>query len=545
MTNIVNVCKYLAYNSFYARNNMVNPGERGAFQIFFLHFLKNKRLSKYQQTIQYVNSEKHPSIDDYPLYPDLSMNIQVLQQIFLQAPDLVIRRFKLADKRTKAALVYLDGLTDKNSISNNVLGSLMESTFDFKKGLPITVGDVEEVYSWKPVENALFSGDSALFIQGETKAFLMDTKGWPQRAIEDPQLETSLKGAHQGFVETASQNVAMLRRYIPNRELVIKELTVGVRGKTKVYIVYLADVAHEEVLQELEDRIKQIQMDVIINSGELSELIEDNPYSPFPQFLLTERPDAAASQILQGRFAVIVDRSPSVLIAPATLISFLQSVDDYSTRWIAASLIRLLRFLAFMMALFLPSTYVAIISYNHEVIPLKLFISIAESRVMVPFPPIIEALLMEVTIEMMREAGVRLPAPIGQTVGIVGGIVIGQAAVQAGIVSNIMVIIVSATAIGSFIIPSYDMGTAIRMLRFPMMLLAAMFGITGIIIGAMTLIAHLISLESLGTPYASPLAPFRFADMKDSFIRLPLWKMITRPKSVRTIQSNRQEKSRK
>lgn len=513
--------------------------------IFFLRFLKNKRYSKYQQTNPYVNAKNHPFIDDYPLYSDLSMNIQELQKMFRQAPDLVIRRLEFAGKGTKAALVYLAGLTDKNSISNNVLGTLMQSTFDSNKGLPTTVGDVKEVHSWNSVEDALFEGDSVLFIQGETKAFLMDTKGWPQRAIEDPKFETSLKGAHQGFVETGSHNVAMLRRYIPNRELTIKALTVGVRGNTKVYIVYLEDVAYEEVLKELEDRIKQIQVDVIINSGELSELIEDNPYSPFPQFILTERPDAAASQIIQGRFAVIVDRSPSVLIAPVTLMSFLQSVDDYSTRWIAASLIRLLRFLAFMMTLFLPSTYVAIISYNHEVIPLKLFISIAESRVMVPFPPIIEALLMEITIEMMREAGVRLPAPLGQTVGVVGGLIIGQAAVQAGIVSNIMVIIVSATAIGSFIIPSYDMGTAIRMLRFPMMLLAAMFGITGIIIGAMTMIAHLISLESLGTPYASPLAPFRFADMKDSFIRLPLWKMITRPKSVRTIQSNRQGKTRK
>ena len=523
---------------------MVNLGGE-VFHIFNPHLFKNKRYSKHRQTNQYAPPEKNGSINDFPLYSDLSMNIQELLQMFPQAPDLVIRRFELADKGTKAALVYLDGLTDKNSISNNVLSSLMESTFDFRKGLPITVGDVEEVYSWKSVEDALFAGDSALFIQGVTTAFLIDTKGWPQRAIEDPQLETSLKGAHQGFVETGSQNIAMVRRYIPNRELAIKELTVGVRGKTKVFIMYLADVSNDEVLQELEDRIKQIQMDVIINTGELSELIEDNPYSPFPQFMLTERPDSAASQILQGRFAVIVDRSPSVLIAPATLMSFLQSVDDYSTRWIAASLLRLLRFFAFMITLFLPSTYVAIISYNYEIIPLKLFLSIAESRVVVPFPPILEALLMEVTIEMMREAGVRLPAPIGQTVGIVGGIVIGQAAVQAGIVSNIMVVIVAATAIGSFIIPSYDMGTAIRMLRFPMMLLAAMFGITGIIIGAMTLIAHLISLESLGTPYASPLAPFRFADMKDSFIRFPLWKMITRPKSVRTIQSNRQGKTKR
>lgn len=468
------------------------------------------------------------------------MNIQKLEQLFPQAPDLVIRRFEFAGKGPQAALVYLDTLSDKNSICNNVLSSLMQVSFDPKKELPISVGDVKSVQSWNAVENALFIGESALFIQGEKKVYLLNTKGWPQRSIEDPQLETSLKGAHQGFVETAGQNIAMLRRYIPNRELAFKEVNLGVRGKSKAFIVYLEDIASGELLQELDDRIKQIQMDVIVNTGELSEFIEDNPYSPFPQFILTERPDAAASQILQGRFAVIVDRSPSVLIAPATLTSFLQSVDDYSTRWMAASLIRLMRFFAFFITLFLPATYVAVISYNYEVIPLKLFISIAETRGVVPFPPVLEALMMEVTIEMMREAGIRLPAPMGQTVGIVGGIVIGQAAVQAGIVSNIMVIVVAVTAIASFIIPNYDMGTAIRMLRFPMMLMASMFGLTGIMISFMTMIAHLICLESLGTPYFSPLAPFRFADMKDSFIRFPLWKMVTRPKSIRTNQDKRQ-----
>ncbi len=510
------------------------------FKIFFFNLLKHKRYAGHRQK----NRGFHSQQDVGPIYSELSMNINEIQRFFHQAPDLVIRRFEFNGKGTKAALVYLDGLTDKLAISNNVLYSLLQFSFDPEKELPTTVGDVEIVHTWNSVESALLDGASALFIDGETKAFLLDTKGWPQRAIEDPQLETSLKGAHQGFVETASQNVALIRRYIPNCELVVKELRVGVRGKSKVFILYLADVVHQEILQELEDRIKKIKLDVIINTGELAELIEDNPYSPFPQFLLTERPDGAASQILQGRIAVILDRSPSVLIAPITFMSFFQSVDDYSTRWIAASFIRMLRFFALMVTLFLPATYVAMISYNFEVIPLQLFISIAESRSMVPFPPIIEALMMEVTIEMMREAGIRLPAPMGQTVGIVGGIVIGQAAVQAGVVSNIMVIIVAATAIASFIIPSYDMGTAIRMLRFPMMLIAALFGLTGIMIGFMTVIAHLICLESLGTPYASPFAPFRFADMKDSFIRLPLWKMINRPKSVKTMQSNRQGKNR-
>ena len=254
---------------------------------------------------------------------------------------------------------------------------------------------------------------------------------------------------------------------------------------------------------------------------------------------MTERPDAAASHLMQGRICVVVDRSPSVLIAPMTMTAFFQSVDDYSTRWIAASFIRFLRFFAFFVAAFLPALYIAVISFNYEIIPLNLLLSIGESRGQVPFSPILEALIMELTLEMLREAGIRLPAPIGQTVGIVGGIVIGQTAVQAGIVSNIMVVVVALTGISSFIIPNYDMSSAIRLIRFPMMLLSSMFGIFGLTIGWMILIAHLISLESLGTPYGSPLAPFRIKDMKDTFVRLPLWLMKSRPTSTQPLQKKR------
>jgi spore germination protein len=225
-------------------------------------------------------------------------------------------------------------------------------------------------------------------------------------------------------------------------------------------------------------------------------------------------------------------------------MSFFQGIDDYGTRWLVSSFIRLLRFIALMMALFLPATYVAFISFNFEVIPMKLLLSIAESRIQVPLSPVMEAILMEVTLELMREAALRLPSPIGQTIGIVGGIIIGQAAVQAGIVSNIMIIVVAVTAIASYNIPNYDMSSSIRLLRFPMMLAAAMFGVIGIVIGGMTLIAHIISLESLGTPYGSPLAPFRIADMKDAFLRLPLWAMKKRPHGAGANRLIRQGRNR-
>ncbi|WP_373605263.1 MULTISPECIES: spore germination protein [Bacillus] len=498
----------------------------------FLKFLKNGRYFMNRPENRNTSLQKE-NIENYNLSSDLSENINQLQQIFQQAPDLVIRRFQFKNG-SEAALVYLSGLVDKQSIHNDILNPLIHNSFDSSKDLPVTIGEIQIINtSWKQVENAIFEGDSILLIDNQ-EGYRLNTKGWPQRDITDTGNELSLKGAHQGFVETSSQNIALIRRYIPNRELVLKEILIGSRAKTKASILYLRDVASEEVLEELENRIRNIQVDTIVNTGELIEFMEDNPYSPFPQFMLTERPDATVSQILQGRFVIIVDRCPNVLIAPTNFISFFQGVDDYNTRWLVASAIRLLRFVGFLIALFLPAVYVAFISFNFEVIPVQLFLSIAESRERVPFLPVIEALLMEMTLEMMREAALRLPTPISQTVGIVGGIVIGQAAVQAGIVSNIMIIIVAVTAIASAIVPNYDMGLAIRLLRFPMMLLAALFGVVGIVIGWMTIIAHLISLESLGTPYGSPLAPFRLSGMKDTFFRFPLWLMRNDSKNVTT-----------
>ncbi len=473
------------------------------------------------------------------VHEQLQHNISQLQTIFTLAPDLVIRSMD-TEQGASAVVAYFEGLVDMNSINNDVLRPFFHSIHNQEGVVPVTVGNIKNTTKWSEIEHGLLIGKSVVFMEGQAKAFLLDTSGWPQRAIEDPQIEASIKGAHQGFVETAQLNIALIRRYIPNRELKITELTVGARGKTSISIMYLQDVADPEILTELVERIGKVDVDAIINTGELAEFVEDRSFSPFPQLLMTERPDSAASHILQGRFVIVVDRSPSVLIAPVTFVAFFQSVDDYSMRWSIATFIRLLRMFAFMIALFLPSIYISFLTFNFEVIPIQLVLSIAESREKVPFHPFLEAVMMEITLEMMREAGIRLPAPIGQTVGLVGGIIIGQTAVQAGIVSNIMVIVVSVTAIASFIIPNYDMGAAIRFLRFPMMLLAFMFGIVGLVSGAMMLVSHITALTSLGAPYGSPLSPLKFSDLKDAFVRLPLWKMSSRPTNAMPKQSKRQ-----
>ncbi|WHY01620.1 spore germination protein [Neobacillus sp. DY30] len=499
--------------------------------VFFRKY-RNKKAQQSSFKIQHNNPAKER------ISPLLLENVAEIQKIFSDTPDLVVKKIVIKQTKCPAVLVYLSGLTDTKTIHNHVLSPLIfeanQEDQDFE--VQVSLGQVKEKDTWQDIENAILQGNSVLFIDKRNKAFIYDTQGWPQRGIEDTNIESSLRGEHVGFTETGSSNIAMIRRHIQNRELKMKEMTVGARGNLKLTIMYLADVVNPEVLKELLDRINKLEVESILNAASLAEYIEDNPYSPFPQLFLTERPDFASGEILQGRIVIVVDRSPNVLIGPATFEIFFKSMDDYGARWLVASFIRLMRYFGFFVAIFLPATYIAVIAFHFEIIPLKLLLSIGASRERVPFPPFIEAIVMEITLEMLREAGIRLPAKIGQTVGIVGGIVIGQAAVEAGIVSNIMVIVVALTAIASFIIPNYDMGAAIRMLRFPMMVAASLFGFVGITVGLMTLIIHFISLESLGTPYGSPIAPLRFPDWKDLFIRFPAWSIVKRPESTRAIQ---------
>lgn len=470
---------------------------------------------------------------------ELFQNILILQDIFEDSPDLIIRTLTIGKTDCKAALIYLSSLVQKKDLQEHVIKPLLDERAETPEA--ITLGGIAKANRWTEVEAFIFHGKSVLLVDGMDSCYILDTEGWPERALEDPQIEPSLKGSHQGFLESGGKNIALIRRFIPNRELKIKTFRIGRRGDTKVSVLYIADLTNNELLLETIKRLESLDIDAVLSTGELAELIEDHPYSPFPQFIITERPDSTASHLLQGRVAVIVDRSPGVLIGPTTFFSFLQGPDDYGTRWLLASFLRILRFVGMFMAIFLPAIYIAMISYNYEIIPVKLILSIGESREKVPFPPVVEALLMELTLEMLREAGIRLPAPVGQTVGIVGGIVIGQAAVQAGIVSNIMVIVVAFTAIASFIIPNFDMASAVRLIRFPMMLLASMFGIVGIMVGFMAFIGHLITLRSMGAPYDDPIDTVHLSDLKDTLIRLPLWLMKARPSSTQSKQVVRQD----
>lgn len=472
---------------------------------------------------------------------DLTIDIETLHLQFEHIKDLVTREISQG-----LYLAYIGGLADEATLSNHVIKPLlhqMSSKADLDhQPIPsiLTLSHISQTSSWQEITDLLFVGNSILFVEGHNKAYVLKSQGWKERAITEPLNESTLFGSHQGFIENSQTNIALIRRYLPDKELKIIEYVIGTRGKSKLSILYLQDVVNPDAVKQLKDRIEKIEVDALINTGEIIEFIEDNSLTLFPQFFLTERPDATASELLQGRAVVVFDRSPRVLVGPYSLGSFFQTVDDYSTRWIAGSFIRLLRYFAFFISIFLPAIYIATISFHFEILPLHWIISIGESRIRVPLTPIMEAFLMEITIEMLREAAIRLPAPVGQTVGVVGGIVIGQAAVQAGIVSNIMVVIVALTAIASFMLPNQDFSAGVRLLRFPAMFMAAMFGMVGIMIAVMILLAHLVSLESLGTPFGSPYAPVRFKDWKDAFIRLPNRWMNKRPVENRPQQLKKQ-----
>ncbi|KAA6460469.1 spore germination protein [Bacillus thuringiensis] len=465
-----------------------------------------------------------------------------MKQIFDESPDLIEQSLRLKTKKN-ALLYYFEGLTDGITLKNNVVTPLLQEVVE---DIHVFNGHIiaaytKKVCTWTDVVNQLLEGNSILFIDGQAEALSINTGGWAERNIQEPISETTIKGSHDGFIENASKNLGLIRRYIPSKELKVKKLTVGNRASTSVYLIYLGDVANEGVIQEAKTRILNIETDAILGIGELSNFIKDQTWTPFPQAYLSERPDAIAHHILDGKVAILVDRSPSVMIIPINLVGFFQAPDDYNMNWLITSFLRLLRFIGFCIALFLPALYIAMVSLHFEVIPLDLYMSIATSRIKVPFSPLIEAFIMELTLEMLREAGIRLPQPIGQTIGIVGGIVIGQAAVQAGLVSNVMVIIVSITAIASFIVSNYDLASSIRLIRFPIMIFAYFWGIVGIVSGMMILLAHFVTLSSFGTPYGTPVAPFRLEEFKDAFIRFPTSMLTTRSSTGQPKQQRKQK----
>ncbi|WP_164821317.1 spore germination protein [Paenibacillus koleovorans] len=362
------------------------------------------------------------------------------------------------------------------------------------------------------------------------------------RSIAEPQNEKVVRGSHEGFVEQLNINLNIIRRRATNTKLTVKYYYLGTETKTKTALVFIDEIVDPKLVRRVERRIKAIHADEVFSADFIEDLIEDNPLSLFPQLLHTERPDRVVANLLEGRVAVLMEGSPTSLIMPVSFISFYQSPDDFNARWMVGSFFRILRVFGFFLAITLPAVYIAVISFHLEVLPNDLVLPAQNAVRFVPFPPIVEALLLELTIELLREMGVRLPTPISQTIGIVGGLVIGEAVVQAGLVSSLMIIVVALTAIASYVVPSNEMSMAIRLVRFPFMVLASQFGFLGISFGMTLLFSNLCRLESFGVPYLGGF--FSGSTFKDTLLRLPLWMLNKRPSFLHPRRLRRQTTTR-
>ncbi|WNR44171.1 spore germination protein [Paenibacillus roseipurpureus] len=391
----------------------------------------------------------------------------------------------------------------------------------------------------KKVVKGILSGKAAIFHEGNV--YLVIVYGPKSRGVEQSETESVITGPHDSFTESANTNLSLVRRRVKSSHLKVVKLEVGEITKTIVYVLYIKDIVNMELVDEFVRRITNIEIDAVYDGNMFTQYIDDFPNSLFPQFLITERPDTAVSKLVSGRILAIVDGSPTVVSGPTGFFDFFSSADDYYQRWSIGTATRVLRFIAFVITISFTAIYVAVTTYHYEMIPEALILTLRESRSKVPFPPVIEAMLMEVTIELLREAGARLPTKIGQTIGIVGGIVIGQAAVQAGLTSNILIIAVASSAISSFVIPSYVMSASIRLIRFGLIVLAGIWGNFGLMLGIGFIVVHLCGLTSLGTSYLSPFAPTKWSDWKDVFIRGPFSILTSRPNQVRT---NNEEKAK-
>ncbi|WP_339229633.1 spore germination protein [Oceanobacillus sp. FSL K6-2867] len=479
---------------------------------------------------------------------DLDCNVKNSKEIFGNPDDLVIRELMIGSIEKRSAIVYISGLTDEDLINNNILKTIQLNMKDFKTNIlediyeeVVAITAIKKTQSMDEVSLAILNGSTAFYIDGSDTVLIMETAGGERRSIEEPDSETLVRGPRDGFVESIDTNLALIRRDIKDTNLRFKGYEIGKRTKQKLVMVYMEGIVNPEIVQEVDRRLKSIDTDYVSDSSHVEQWIEDSFLSPFPQLLDTERPDRVSSNVIKGKVVILLNGSPFALIAPITIGDALHSMEDYSQRWVSATLLRALRYLTAFFAMFLPALYIALVSYHPGMIPSTLTYSIAGSREGVPFPSAIEAFLMALTFEILHEAGVRLPKVIGQTIGIVGGLVIGEAAVSAGIVSPIMVVVTALTAIASFSIPAYSVAVTFRVLRFACMIAASLLGLYGVILVYIMVNIHIVNLKSIGIPYSTPFAPTFVSDWRDLVLRAPFTILKKNPKYLKTVNNESAE----
>lgn len=427
-------------------------------------------------------------------------------------------------------LVYIPSIIDTRSLQENIAVALKaEAIADQKwanfverldRGSVFTIPYLK-AYDAQKAADLIVAGNALLCIEELPFVYYFEISQYQKRAVSQSQNELVVIGPQEAFIEDIESNLSLLRHRIKHPDLKTKHYTIGKYTKTDVYVVYIEGLYKPEVLAEIDETLQGISTDGIMGISYLAEYLRHSNFSPFPIYQYTERPDSVAASLMEGRIGILQDGTPSALLMPSTFFSLLQSSEDYYQSFYAGSWIRLVRLFFSIISMILPSLYVAITTFHSEIIPSNLLITIASARENIPFSALTEAIIMELTFEALREAGTRIPKPVGQTVSIIGGIVIGQAAVQAGIVSAPMVIVVSITGIASYIIPHLELGLTFRLLRFVLLLLGGTMGLIGVFAAAFVIYGHLANLRSFGTPYLQPVAPLIFQDWKDTLLRVP------------------------
>ncbi|WP_332697047.1 spore germination protein [Halalkalibacter lacteus] len=514
----------------------------------FYKFKKRKNLPKT------LKEEKKVELDtsySKPVHISLETNLDYLKNVLGESDDFVIREFEtFINKPIKVFICFINGLVDTNQINQNIAKPLMEpnsnhyeatsieSILNIVKGQILTVNSLKEMESMDEVLEAILSGQTALFVDGYHTVLSVDTQGFASRAVDEPQTETVVRGPREGFTENLEVNTSLIRRKIINPNLTFEKIKLGKQTNTTIRIGYIKGIANPKVINEVKKRLRQIDTDAILESGYIEQLIEDHPFSILPLVGNSEKPDIVAAKLLEGKVSILCNGTPFVLTIPQLFIENLHSSEDYYSKPYLSSLIRLYRLLALFITISLPAIYVALSTYHQGMLPTVLLTSIAASEEPVPFPTVIEALLMLIIFTLLREAGTRMPKAVGGAVTIVGGLILGEAAVQAGFVSYPMIIVVAITGICVFVVS--PLSDFIIISRLALLIISGLLGLYGLVLGGLFLLIHMCSLRSFGTPYLAPFAPVVWEELKDSLIRVPFWFMKDRPVSITGRKSRRQ-----
>ncbi|GEN82641.1 germination protein KA [Sporosarcina luteola] len=465
---------------------------------------------------------------------------KTVKQLFFDSSDLVVTDIDWPTG--KGVLCYYSSLADGTEVNKQIDIIQQRASKKIDNWGKTAVSDVMP-FSEADLVNSVCDGLSVIIFQQSKVMVTISAQSTIGRTPGEPATEQVIRGPHDGFIERTQQNITLIRQKLSRNDLVVRKFKMGKKTTTEITYLFIDSIADKEVIKLFESRLQDIQEETIMNSGEFEDYLEESIFSPFPQLLTTERPDRVVFNLMEGKIAIFVNNSPSAMIAPVSFFSFFQSPDDFNGRVVVGSFFRLLRVMSLIMAIYLPAFYIAVVGFHSEILPIELSKKVKLAINEIPYRPIFEAIILEIFIELIREASIRLPKPIGQTIGVVGGLIIGDAIVNAGLVSNLMVIVVALTAISSFVIPTVEMNMSIRILRFPFMLAAAMFGFFGMAIGTLILVIHLLTLTSLKQPYFSPFIPLDTSRILHVFLRVPYSKFHKQQKTFTFIGKKKGRKS--